>query len=138
MTELRPDDVWDTTREALHAYADQLRREAASRSWGGPAYREHRARMRARRQLALDIEEILDETDPTTFTRFLMVTRTRPRKHPGGLELWAITDNRDADERARMWGRAGHPYHRFSGGEREQMCRICTGPRDATQHRGDS
>jgi hypothetical protein len=78
---------------------------------------------------------MVDNIDPAVLAKFLMITQSRPQKWPGGMELWPCVDSRDADERARLWSQAGHPYHAFSGGPGERMCRVCTGDREGPQHR---
>jgi hypothetical protein len=135
MTTTTNTEIWDTVRQALHALADQLRRDAASRHWSGERHKEHRALMREQATLALSLEQMVDNIDPAMLAKFLMITQSRPQKWPGGMELWPCVDSRDADERARLWSQAGHPYHAFCGGPGEQMCRICTGDKDGPQHR---
>ena len=127
-------EIWDTMRQALHALADQLRRDAAGRSWSGTRYKEHRARMREQAKLALALEQMVDNIDPAMLAKFLMITQSRPQRRPGGLELWPVADSQDADERARLWSQAGHPYHQFCGGPGEKMCRVCTGDSAGPQH----
>jgi hypothetical protein len=126
--------VWQLMQEALHGHAEQLRRDAAGRSNAGPHLASYRARLREERKLALAVEEMVSGIDPATLTAFLIISRTRPQDYPGGPELWAVGDSKDADRRALLWSRAGHPHHRFSGGQHEKMCRVCTGDRDGPQH----
>jgi hypothetical protein len=40
----------------------------------------------------------------------------------------------DADIRNTTWVIAGRPAHRFTGRERDQLCRVCAGPRDGVDH----
>jgi len=129
-----PGAVWQLLQEALHVHAEQLRREAGSRRNTGAHLAPHRERLREERKLALQVEEMINGTDPAVLTAFLIISQARPAGYPGGLELWAVGDTADADRRVRLWQRADNPYHRFSGGEHEKMCRICTGPADAIQH----
>ena len=130
--------VWQVLQEALHAHAAQLRRDAAGRRNAGTHLAQHRALLREEARLALDVEQMVNGVTPEVLTAFLIISRTRPADYPGGPELWAVGDDKDAERRARLWARAGHPFHRFSGGEHEKMCRVCTGPADAVQHRGQS
>jgi hypothetical protein len=126
--------IWQLVQEALHGHAEQLRRDAAGRKNAGEHLAGYRARLREERQLALAVEEMVNGIDPATLTAFLIISRSRPQEHPGGPELWAVGDSKDADRRAWLWSRAGHPYHAFSGGEHEKMCRVCAGDRDGIQH----
>ena len=134
MTTTTNAEVWQLVQEALHAHAEQLRRDAANRQNGGERNAGYRARLREQARLALAIEQMVSNIDPAMLAKFLMITQSRPQKWPGGLELWPVADGRDADERARMWAQAGHPYHPFSGGVHEKMCRVCTGDKDGPQH----
>jgi hypothetical protein len=134
MTAAEPGAVWQLLQEALHGHAERLRREAANRQNGGGHNAGYRATLRKEARLAEDVEEMINGITPAALTALLVISRSRPQKLPGGLELWAVGDNADAQWRASLWARAGHPYHRFSGGADEKMCRICTGPPDAIQH----
>jgi hypothetical protein len=134
MSAADPGAVWQLLQEALHAHAAQLRRDAAKRNNGGAGLAGYRAQLRAEARLALDVEGIVNGIDPAVLTQLLIISQTRPGGYPGGPELWAVGDNADAQRRALLWARAGHPYHRFFGGEHEQMCRVCTGPAGAIQH----
>jgi hypothetical protein len=135
MTTPKPTAVWDTMREALHAYAGQLRREASGRRWTGPSHASYRALLHEQSRLALAMEEMVDGINPVLLAQFLIISQSRPQAWPGGPELWPVANDQDASRRALTWAQAGNPSHRFSGGPDERMCRVCTGDLQGIQHR---
>jgi hypothetical protein len=129
-----PDAVWQLVQEALHGHAERLRLDADGRKNYGAHLADHRARLREERKLALAVEEMIGSIEPAALARFLVISQARPQPWAGGMELWPVADDRDGNERALLWSRAGFPYHRFSGGPEEKACRVCTGGRDNIQH----
>lgn len=45
-----------------------------------------------------------------------------------------VTSGLDADVRHSTWAIAGRPAHKFTGGRRDQLCRVCAGPRGGVDH----